>query len=419
MMRHRERGNVRRTAGELAGRRFGPTDGQTEAGRRASRRPCDTRTVTTDDTTTTDATTTDATTTGTTTTGTTTTGGATIGMLPIGVVRNDRSEAIDDDWDRVNSRIELDLDLLGADATEGLRAFSHVEVLYVFDRVDPDTVTRGSRHPRGNPDWPKVGILAQRAKHRPNRIGTTVCELMAVRPGGVIEVRGLDAIDGTPVLDVKPYMVEFGPRGDVLQPAWSSELMAGYWTIERDPFPEPDPVAWLAEVRRSPADRGTLAMIVRRPSVDEREVVATGELDTAVGLVGDNWLARGSRSSPDGSAELDAQLNIMNIRCARLVADGDDDRVPLAGDQLFVDLDLSPENLPAGTHLRIGTAVIEVTAKPHTGCAKFTRRFGLAAHRWINGRDGKQQRLRGICAKVVVTGTIAAGDEIVKLPAPS
>ncbi|MFN6120960.1 MAG: MOSC domain-containing protein [Actinomycetes bacterium] len=109
----------------------------------------------------------------------------------------------------------------------------------------------------------------------------------------------------------------------------------------------------------------------------------------------------------------------MNIRCARLVADGDDDRVPLAGDQLFVDLDLSPENLPAGTHLRIGTAVIEVTAKPHTGCAKFTRRFGLAAHRWINGRDGKQQRLRGICAKVVVTGTIAAGDEIVKLPAPS
>ena len=214
MMRHRERGNVRRTAGELAGRRFDPPDGQTESVRRASRQPCDTRTVTTDDATTTD---------------TTTTGGATIGMLPIGVVRNERSEAIDDDWDRVNSRIELDLDLLGADATEGLRAFSHVEVLYVFDRVDPDTVTRGSRHPRGNPDWPKVGILAQRAKNRPNRIGTTVCELMAVRPGGVIEVRGLDAIDGTPVLDIKPYIPAFERKDDVRLPAWVNKMMDGYF----------------------------------------------------------------------------------------------------------------------------------------------------------------------------------------------
>ncbi|MEZ5248445.1 MAG: TrmO family methyltransferase [Ilumatobacteraceae bacterium] len=113
-------------------------------------------------------------------------------MTPIGTVRNDRSEAIDDDWDRVDSRIELDLGVLGADATVGLREFSHVEVVYVFDRVGDDAIERGSRHPRGNPDWPAVGILAQRAKHRPNRIGTTVCELMAVRPGGVVEVRGLD-----------------------------------------------------------------------------------------------------------------------------------------------------------------------------------------------------------------------------------
>ncbi len=340
-------------------------------------------------------------------------------MFPIGVVHNERTSPIDDDWDRVNSTIRLDLDVLDESATAGLRSFSHVEVVYVFDRVDTEATHRGSRHPRGNPSWPEVGILAQRAKDRPNRIGVTVCELMAVRPGGVVEVRGLDAIDSTPVLDIKPYMEEFGPRGDVQQPDWSRELMRSYWTD--GPAPElhrtPDPEAWLAEVRRSPADHGTLAMIVRRPSTNEREVVTEGELDTAVGLVGDNWLARGSRSSPDGSAEVDAQLNIMNIRCARLVAGGDDSRVPLAGDQLFVDLDLSPSNLPAGTRLQIGSAVIEVTAKPHTGCSKFTQRFGLAAHRWINGRAGAQERLRGICAKVVVAGRITAGDEIVKLSA--
>ena len=154
---------------------------------------------------------------------------------------------------------------------------------------------------------------------------------------------------------------------------------------------------------------------MRRPSTGEREVVTTGELDPTVGLSGDNWLERGSRATADGVAELDAQLNIMNMRCARLVA-GTDDRVPLAGDQLFVDLDLSPDNLPAGTRLQIGTAVIEVTARPHTGCAKFTRRFGLAAHRWINGRVGTQYRMRGICAKVVSAGMITTGDEITRLP---
>ena len=338
-------------------------------------------------------------------------------MVPIGVVRNERSEAVDDDWDRVNSSIHLDLDLLDDVATAGLKSFSHLEVVYVFDRVAPDAVVRGSRRPRGNPSWPEVGILAQRAKNRPNRIGTTVCELLAVRHGGVVEVRGLDAIDGTPVLDIKPYMAEFGPRGDVLQPSWSSELMANYWTLGTDEHVVSDADAWMAEVRRSPFDRGRLEFIVRRPTVDEREVVTSGELDLTEGLVGDSWLARGSRSSADGSAELDAQLNIMNVRCARLVA-GTDDRVPLAGDQLFVDLDLSPQNLPTGTRLRIGSAVIEVTAKPHTGCAKFTRRFGLGAHRWINGRVGQQYRLRGICAKVVVPGVITTGDEIVKLTSP-
>ena len=111
-------------------------------------------------------------------------------MTPIGVVHNERTEPVDDDWDRVNSSIELDLSQLGEDAIKGLHRFSHVEVVFVFDRVDPDDVELSARHPRGNTAWPTVGILAQHAEARPNRIGTTVCELMAVRPGGVIEVRG-------------------------------------------------------------------------------------------------------------------------------------------------------------------------------------------------------------------------------------
>ena len=336
-------------------------------------------------------------------------------MFPIGIVRNDRTEATDDDWDRVNSSIELDLSVVGEEAIKGLFRFSHIEVVFVFDRVDRNTVELAARHPRGNPDWPKVGILAQRAKARPNRIGTTVCELMAVRPNGVIEVRGLDAIDGTPVLDIKPYFAEFAPRGDVKQPQWTHELMADYWLTTPEEQPKLEPDSWLAEVRLSPADHGRLDLIVRRPTVNEREIVGSGELDVTLGLVGDNWLARGSRMMPDGSSDPEAQLNIMNSRCARLVAGGDA-RMHLAGDQLFVDLDLSRENLPAGTRLQIGTAVIEVTARPHTGCAKFTRRFGLDAHRWVNGKVGSQQRLRGICAKVVVPGRITAGDAIVKLP---
>ncbi len=300
--------------------------------------------------------------------------------------------------------------MLGDDAAAGLRAFSHLEVVYVFDRVDPAGVDRGSRHPRGNTEWPAVGILAQRAKNRPNRIGVTVCELMAVRPGGILEVRGLDAIDGTPVLDIKPYMTEFGPRGDVIQPGWSRELMAGYWTLGPDEHQMVDPDRWLAEVQRSPADEGRLDLIVRRPETGERQVLEIGELHPSVGLVGDNWLAARAGTGLD----VDAQLNIMNSRVARLVAGGAE-RMPLAGDQLFVDLDLSPQNLPVGTRLQIGSAVIEVTAKPHTGCAKFTRRFGLGAHRWINGIVGKQYRLRGICAKVVVAGTVTTGDAVRKL----
>jgi tRNA (adenine37-N6)-methyltransferase len=157
-----------------------------------------------------------------------TTDGGAIVMRPIGRVVGGRSEAVDDRWDAVSSTIELDPAQVEPGATDGLADFSHIEVVFCFDRVEEDGVCRGTRHPRGRVDWPSVGILAQRAKDRPNRIGVTVCPVIRVDSHS-IEVRGLDAVDGTPILDVKPYMGEFAPRGEVRQPAWSSELMAEYW----------------------------------------------------------------------------------------------------------------------------------------------------------------------------------------------
>jgi tRNA-Thr(GGU) m(6)t(6)A37 methyltransferase TsaA len=124
--------------------------------------------------------------------------------------------------------LDFDRAQIDADALTGLEEFSHLEVIYVFDRVDPGTVCRGKRHPRGRADWPEVGILAQRAKDRPNRIGATVCVLRSIGDMS-IEVVGLDAVDGTPVLDVKPYMSGFGPRGTVVEPGWAQELMQDYW----------------------------------------------------------------------------------------------------------------------------------------------------------------------------------------------
>lgn len=146
----------------------------------------------------------------------------------IGTVHSPRKEAIDDDWGAIESTIELDSDRFEPDVLAGLDAFSHLEIVFCFDRVDESKINLGSRHPRGNPDWPKVGIFAQRAKARPNRLGITTCELLSVK-GHTLTVRGLDAIDGTPVLDIKPYMNEFAPRKATKQPAWSSELMQGYW----------------------------------------------------------------------------------------------------------------------------------------------------------------------------------------------
>lgn len=149
-------------------------------------------------------------------------------VRPIGRVVGGRADAVDDRWDTVAATIELDPAVVEAAATDGLAEFSHVEVVFCFDRVDEDAVCRGARHPRGRTEWPSVGILAQRARDRPNRIGVTVCRLTGVGPHR-IDVVGLDAVDGTPVLDVKPYLAEFGPRGALRQPAWSTELMSDYW----------------------------------------------------------------------------------------------------------------------------------------------------------------------------------------------
>jgi tRNA-Thr(GGU) m(6)t(6)A37 methyltransferase TsaA len=157
---------------------------------------------------------------------------AAFALVPIGTVRGGRAEPIDDDWGAVTCQIVLD-QRWPADALTGLEDFSHVEVVYVFDRVDPTTITLGARHPRGNSDWPEVGIFAQRAKGRPNRIGVSTCELVGV-DDRIVTVRGLDAIDGTPVVDLKPYMVEFAPRTPVRQPRWSHELMREYWHAAQD-----------------------------------------------------------------------------------------------------------------------------------------------------------------------------------------
>jgi tRNA (adenine37-N6)-methyltransferase len=149
-------------------------------------------------------------------------------MVPIGMVNGGRTDLADDHWGDVVAEIVLD-DRFDADALRGLEDFSHVEVVFVFDQVDEAKITVDARHPRGQTDWPRVGIFAQRAKGRPNRIGVTTCEIVGV-DNRVLTVRGLDAIDRTPVLDLKPYMVEFAPRTPVRQPPWSHELMRDYWS---------------------------------------------------------------------------------------------------------------------------------------------------------------------------------------------
>jgi tRNA (adenine37-N6)-methyltransferase len=156
-----------------------------------------------------------------------------IRLVPIGQVTSPIRETVDDVWGKVQSEIRLDSDRFTPDSLAGLDQFSHVEILFLFDRVPDSEVSLGARHPRGRTDWPRVGIFAQRAKNRPNRIGVTTCRLVSVRDLSII-VEGLDAVDGTPVLDIKPYMREFGPRGEVHQPHWATELMSGYWNQEKE-----------------------------------------------------------------------------------------------------------------------------------------------------------------------------------------
>jgi hypothetical protein len=167
--------------------------------------------------------------------------------------------------------------------------------------------------------------------------------------------------------------------------------------------------AGLGKILRSPKDTGPLELIVRRPRVGEREVLAEGDLHPSEGLVGDCWRERGSSRTPDGSAHPEMQLNVMNARVIELLAQATE-RWPLAGDQLYLDLDLSIENLPAGTRLELGEAVIEVTAQPHTGCKKFVERFGPEAMKFVNSEIGRELRLRGINARVIQPGIVRVGD---------
>jgi len=173
--------------------------------------------------------------------------------------------------------------------------------------------------------------------------------------------------------------------------------------------------ASLSHIREAPSDHGTVELIARRPAVDEREVLTKARLDVHEGLVGDTWLARGSSRAADGRPNPDAQVTLMSARAAGAIA-GERERWPLAGDQLYVDIDLSITNLPPGSLVQIGSAVIEFSAAPHTGCAKFSARFGIDALKFVNSAVGRELRLRGANCRVMEAGTVRPGDTIKKLP---
>ncbi|MCY4114635.1 MAG: MOSC domain-containing protein [Chloroflexi bacterium] len=174
--------------------------------------------------------------------------------------------------------------------------------------------------------------------------------------------------------------------------------------------------AGLDHLRGSPADGGPVCMIVRRPEVDAREVIAEGTLDVATGLVGDSWKDRGSTVTPTGGPNPAAQITIINSRLLDLLAQSEE-RWPLAGDQLVIDIDMSEDNLPPGARLAIGSAVIEISKEPHTGCRKFAARFGQDALRFISTPLGRQMRMRGINTRVVQSGTVRVGDVATKVGA--
>ena len=172
--------------------------------------------------------------------------------------------------------------------------------------------------------------------------------------------------------------------------------------------------AGLDQIRQSPKDSGVLELIVRRPQTGEREVLQEGELNSGTGLVGDNWVARRSSRTADGSPDPALQLTIMNSRVIALLAQTRE-RWELAGDQLFIDLDLGEQNVPPGTRFALGSAVFEVTLEPHTGCKKFSHRFGPDALKFVNSTLGKQMKLRGVNARIVQSGVIRVGDVARKL----
>jgi tRNA (adenine37-N6)-methyltransferase len=151
-----------------------------------------------------------------------------ISIIPIGIIKTTRSEIKDDDWGKNISTIELDGSQFNEDVLYGLEEFSHLEVIFHFHKVDPSKIETGARHPRNNPKWPKVGIFSQRGKNRPNLLGASTCKILKVA-GLTITVQSLDAIDGTPVIDLKPYMQEFAPRHETTQPQWATELMKSYY----------------------------------------------------------------------------------------------------------------------------------------------------------------------------------------------
>jgi hypothetical protein len=171
--------------------------------------------------------------------------------------------------------------------------------------------------------------------------------------------------------------------------------------------------AGLDQIRASPKDAGRVELISRRPQTEQREVIDEALLDTEQGLVGDNWLTRGSTSTPDGSAHPDMQLTLMNVRSATLIA-GAPERRQLAGDQFFVDFDLSIENLPPGSRLTLGEATIEITEIPHRGCGKFSARFGVDALKFVNSAVGRELNLRGVNARIIEGGVVCRGDAIAK-----
>ncbi len=190
-------------------------------------------------------------------------------------------------------------------------------------------------------------------------------------------------------------------------PKTSDTNSAGHLTLS-------ELMAGLDHVAAAPRDNGVLKLIVQRPAVNERQSVTEGRLDTVQGLVGDTWLSRGSSRSPGAPPRPETQITIMNARAAALIA-RDPERWQLAGDQLFIDLDLSGENLPPRTRLAIGAAIIEITAEAHTGCKKFAGRFGHDALKFVNLDEGRRLNLRGIYARVVQSGDIRVGDTVRKL----